>query len=116
MKEQLHINGLLLLFLFNFVAVIFFLLGRYVLWFKAGAGIVRKATVKPERTVSIRDFGKGDIYKAMASQLKRKGTISLMSENIEQSKKKLSRAGGWKPEDLTVAKLEGNNWKITCKS
>lgn len=115
MNNTIHLNGWVFLGTVIMIAVAFFLIGRYLFFTETGIGIAFKRTIQPQKTLNIRDFKRGDIYKAMSSQLKRNGSLLLMSDNIEQSKKKIANAGGLKAEQIKTAKLEGNNYKLSIR-
>lgn len=89
-----------------------FLWGRYVFFVKGGAGIVRQVKFQPQRTISARDVKADTVYKMMASQLLKNGTVEVKSKDIEKTMRRVAKLSRLKYETLTFEKVSEGNFKI----
>lgn len=89
------------------------LIGRYIFFKRVKSGMI--TTVVPQKTITAKDFKPGEIYKAMASSLKRKTFVVVSTDNPEKTKDKIAKAARMVPGALKHELVPGtkNNYKIS---
>jgi hypothetical protein len=99
-----------------FTAILFFVIGRYAFFTKAGLGIATKMIVQPVKRMGINNMSKKDLHKAAGSRLKRVGETIITTKDVNKSVKGIAVWAGVKPTEVVISHIEKETWKLTLKN